>query len=420
MIRRLAATFIALVALFGDYSVRSVDVAEGWASTPVNAAIFRRNSLWTHENEQYISFYNAEGSMVLGKRKLAAGDWTLNDTGYHGNVRDAHNIISMAVDGDGFLHVAFDHHDDSLHYCRSIAPGSLELGPMESMVGFNEIDVTYPEFYSMPDSDLLFVYRSGGSGHGDMVINRYSTAEQKWTNVQDVLIDGEVRRSAYWQLCVDSGGTIHLSWVWRETMEVETNHDLCYARSRDGGVTWESSKGEQYQLPITQETAEVVWPVPQGQDLINQTSMTADSEGHPYIATNWRDGDSDTPRYRIVWNDGEVWRQSVVPGSDTPFQLGRGGEVPVSRPQLVVDDGRAIMIFRSAARGNRVTIASTKDIRKGKWTLHDITGYSVHSWEPTLDSELWRQSGRLHILVQDCGPDADTPASMIKVLEVSK
>ena len=419
MFRRLAATLIVLVTLFGDYSVRSVDVAEGWASTPVNAAIFRRNSLWTHENEQYISFYNAEGSMVIGKRKLSAGDWTLNDTGYHGNVRDAHNIISMAVDGDGFLHVAFDHHDDSLHYCRSIAPGSLELGPMESMVGFNEIDVTYPEFYSMPDGDLLFVYRSGGSGHGDMVINRYSTAEQKWTNVQDVLIDGEVRRSAYWQLCVDSGGTIHLSWVWRETMEVETNHDLCYARSRDGGVTWESSKGEQYQLPITQETAEVVWPVPQGQDLINQTSMTADSEGHPYIATYWRDEEDDIPRYRVIWNDGNGWYQSIVPGSDRPFNLG-SGNAPISRPQLVAEDGRAIMVFRSAARGNRVTIASTKDIRKGKWTLHDITGYSVHSWEPTLDSELWRQSGQLHIFVQDCGPESDATFSMIKVLELSR
>lgn len=419
MIRRLAATFIALVALFGDYSVRSVDVAEGWASTPVNAAIFRRNSLCTHEGEQYVSFYNAEGSMVIGKRKLSAGDWTLNDTGYHGNVRDAHNIISMAVDGDGFLHVAFDHHDDSLHYCRSIAPGSLELGPMESMVGFNEIDVTYPEFYSMPDGDLLFVYRSGGSGHGDMVINRYSTAEQKWTNVQDVLIDGEVRRSAYWQLCVDSGGTIHLSWVWRETMEVETNHDLCYARSRDGGVTWESSKGEQYQLPITQETAEVVWPVPQGQDLINQTSMTADPEGNPYIATYWRDEEDDIPRYRVIWNDGNGWYQSIVPGSDRPFNLG-SGNAPISRPQLVAEDGRAIMVFRSAARGNRVTIASTKDIRKGRWTVRDITGYSVHNWEPTIDSELWRQSGQLHIFVQDCGPESDATFSMIKVLELSR
>lgn len=29
------------------------------------------------------------------------------------------------------------------------------------MTGKDEDDVTYPEFYRMPDGDLLFVYRSG-------------------------------------------------------------------------------------------------------------------------------------------------------------------------------------------------------------------------------------------------------------------
>ena len=43
--------------------------------------------------------------------------------------------------------------------------------------------------------------------------------------VQDVLIDGEDERNAYWQLYVDEAGTIHLSWVWRETWMVETNHE---------------------------------------------------------------------------------------------------------------------------------------------------------------------------------------------------
>ena len=48
-------------------------------------------------------------------------------------------------------------------------------------------------------------------------MNRYSVKEKKWYRVQDVLIDGEEQRNAYWQLYVDSKGTIHLSWVWRET-----------------------------------------------------------------------------------------------------------------------------------------------------------------------------------------------------------
>ena len=104
--------------------------------------------------------------------------------------------------------------------------------------------MTYPEFYCLSGGDLLFAYRSGSSGRGNLVLNRYSLKEKSWSRVQDVLIDGEDQRNAYWQLYVDEQGTIHLSWVWRETWMVETNHDLCYARSSDNGVTWQKSNGE--------------------------------------------------------------------------------------------------------------------------------------------------------------------------------
>ena len=32
------------------------------------------------------------------------------------------------VDGDGYLHLSFDHHGHKLNYCRSIAPDTLVLG----------------------------------------------------------------------------------------------------------------------------------------------------------------------------------------------------------------------------------------------------------------------------------------------------
>lgn len=59
------------------------------------------------------------------------------------------------------------------------------------MTGVDEGNVTYPEFYPLTDGDLLFVYRSGSSGRGNLVMNRYSLKDHKWARVQDVLIDGE-------------------------------------------------------------------------------------------------------------------------------------------------------------------------------------------------------------------------------------
>ena len=219
--------FLSVASMLRAQQPRLVEVGKGYSCTSVNTTIFRHNSLVTKGNTQYISYYDADGYLVLGKRKLKSDRWTLNRTQYKGNVKDAHNGISMMLDGEGYLHVSFDHHGHRLNYCRSVAPYSLELGDKEAMTGVDEGNVTYPEFYLLSGGDLLFVYRSGSSGRGNLVMNRYSVKEKKWYRVQDVLIDGEEQRNAYWQLYVDSKGTIHLSWVWRETGGVETNHDLC-------------------------------------------------------------------------------------------------------------------------------------------------------------------------------------------------
>src|SRR3989337_2571031 len=157
---------------------------------------------------------------------------------------------------DGYLHLAWDHHNNALRYCKSVEPGSLEMTEKIPMTGKEENSVSYPEFYKMPGGDLLFFYRDGGSGRGNLVINKYSTAMKQWTQLHSNLIDGEGKRNAYWQACTDSKGIIHISWVWRESPDVSSNHDMCYARSTDGGVTWEESTVEKYQLPVPASTAD--------------------------------------------------------------------------------------------------------------------------------------------------------------------
>lgn len=407
--------------------VRLVKVGEGYSQTSVNTAIFRNNSLVTRNNEQYISYYDADGYLVIGKRRLDTEKWDLHRTPYQGKVKDAHNIISIMPDGEGYLHVAFDHHGNKLNYCRSITPHSLNLGEIEPMTGIDEEDVTYPEFYPLSNGDLLFVYRSGVSGRGNLVMNRYSLKEKKWSRVQDVLIDGENKRNAYWQLYVDERGTIHLSWVWRETWHVETNHDLCYARSSDNGKTWYKTNGKQYELPIRYDNAEFACRIPQNSELINQTSMSADAEGHPYIATYWRDADSDIPQYRIVWHDGQQWRNRQVSKRQSPFSLKGGGTkmIPIARPRIVVNEGEIYYIFRDEERGSRVSMAYAKDVALSEWQFFDLTDFPVDAWEPSHDTELWKQKKKLHLFVQrtkqgDGERSIDFPPQPVYVLEVIK
>lgn len=405
----LVTALLAVVAVQTSQGARKTtkkvtlsEVGMAYSQTSVNTTVFRNNSVVTRNGYQYTAYYDADGYLVLAKRRSGAAEWTVKRSQYKGNVKDAHNVISIMVDGDNYLHVSFDHHGQRLNYCRGLAPGSLELGNKEPMTGDDEGNVTYPEFYALRGGDLLFVYRSGSSGRGNLVMNRYSLKERKWYRVQDVLIDGQNKRNAYWQMCVDKAGTIHLSWVWRETWHVETNHDLCYARSTDNGKTWEKSDGTKYTLPINADNAEYACRIPQNSELINQTSISADDQGHPYIATYWRDSTSTVPQYRLVWNDGTAWHSRQVGKRTTPFSLKGGGTkmIPIARPRLVVDGRKAWYIFRDEERGSRVSIAYTSNIKSGRWTTTDLTSFSVEAWEPSYDTELWKQKHLLDIFVE--------------------
>ncbi|MCE4553932.1 BNR repeat-containing protein [Pelomonas cellulosilytica] len=417
------------VAPPGD-GVRIVDVGEGWARNSVNAVVFRKNALATHGNQQYIAYYDAQARVVLGRRALGSDSWTLQTTPYRGNALDAHNSISLMVDGAGYLHLAWDHHNSALRYARSRQPGSLDLTSELPMTGRDEASVSYPEFHRQPDGGLLFLYRDGGSGRGNLVINRYDTAAQAWTRLHDNLVSGEGRRNAYWQAVLDPRGTLHLSWVWRESPDVASNHDLAYARSRDGGMTWETSDGRPYALPITAGSAEYAARIPQGSELINQTSMAADRDGQPYIASYWRRAGDTVPQYRVVYRGGGAWRTLSLDFRRTPFSLSGMGTkaIPISRPQLMVglkgDNPGALLVFRDAERGSKVSVAHITDFDAGRWTVSDLTTDAVGAWEPSFDTELWRRQGVLNLFLQavqqvDGEGASAAPPSRVRVLQWS-
>ncbi|MEL0457198.1 BNR repeat-containing protein [Flavobacteriaceae bacterium SZ-1-7] len=403
------------------------EVGGGWSSNSVNTVKFRKNAITTFKNHQFIAYYDADSYVILAKRKLHSSNWETHKTQYKGNTKDAHNSISIAIDGDGFLHLSWDHHNTKLRYTKSKKPLSLELGDELAMTGEQEDRVTYPEFYNLPNGNLLFFYRSGESGRGNLVINSYDVSSKKWTQLQNNLIDGEDKRSAYWQVCVDKTGVIHLSWVWRETWGVETNHDLAYARSKDGGVTWEKSTGEKYNLPINLASAEYAWKIPQNSNLINQTSMTTDDFGNPYIVNYWND-ENKIPQFQIVYLEQGVWKKLNTGFRKTPFVLGGGGtkRIPISRPSVLVEDennDRIVSImFRDEERQNRLSLAYAP-LKNKLWKVVDLTYDSVGQWEPNYDVSLWNSKKELNIFLQkvtqiDGEGLAENESSDVKVLSI--
>ncbi len=400
----------------------------GWSNNSVNTVIFRKNSLVTFKSMQYAAYYDHEQNVVLAKRKNGSSDWITQTTVYKGDATDAHKSISIMVDGDGFLHIAWGQHNNNLNYAKSVSAGSLTLGNKQNMLSEKENKVSYPEFYKLANGDLLFFYRDGGSGNGNLMINRYSLKTQKWTRVQDGMIDGEGERNAYWQVAGDQAGAIHLSWVWRESPDVASNHDLCYAKSTDGGLTWLKSTGEKYTLPITAANAEYALKIPQKSELINQTSMFADAKGNVFIAGYWHDVNESIPQYHLVFKTGDHWKVSNLNFRKTAFSLSGTGtkRIPISRPQIVVwPNGKhyaAGLLFRDAERGNKVSIALNDALGSENWNIKDLTGTSTGEWEPTYDTELWKSKRMLSLFLQnvtqiDGEGKADQAPSKVQVLD---
>ena len=406
--------------------VRRVPVGPGWAKNSVNTSIFRTRAVTTHGDRQVVAYYDSTARVVLAERRTDDSVWTVRRTRFSGRVEDAHNAISIGIDGAGVLHMVWDLHNQPIRYVQSREPGSLDLADERALTGRNEDRATYPEFFALPDGDLLFLYRDGASGDGNTLLNRYDVDARIWTALHHPLISGEGARNPYTNgLVVDPDGVWHLSWCWRETPDVATNHDLLYARSRDEGRTWETSTGRPYGLPITAETAEVIRSIPQGSDLINQTTMTVDAAGRPMVATYWTPDGADVPQLHLVWHDGQVWQTSQITRRRLAFTLGGSGtrSIPLSRPHVLADSSGAYVFFRDDERGGVVSVAVSRAAPWTDWRVVDLSSRPLGRWEPNLDVARWRRDGVVHLFEQRVGQgdgerlEQDMPAQPVSILE---
>ena len=142
----------------------------------------------------------------------------------------------MAVDREGVLHVSGNMHGVPLVYFRSEQPlNAASLRHEAAMTGERERRMTYPVFLRNRDGRLIFRYRDGGSGNGDDLYNVYDEKTRSWRRLlAQPLTSGRGRMNAYCSVPRQGpDGRFHMVWVWRDTPDCASNHDLSYARSDD-------------------------------------------------------------------------------------------------------------------------------------------------------------------------------------------
>ena len=273
--------------------------------TPLNGGVTSTNIVRVVGDSIYAVFWGSDMNPYVAKMKDGDSVWEVVNLGtLPGNPlaapapSDEHNGISIVVDGGGFIHISGNHHRVPLNYVRSKVASSITDGwESPGMVGTNETEVTYPKFIRLADGNLLFFYRDGTSSDGDLMLNKYTTSTKTWTRV------GMVLKGHDWLTSADdvsaypakymydvAAGRLHLWWVWRDTIDVSSNFDLCYMYTVDNGVTWKNAAGTTITAPVTPaETGVKVFTGGSGHVL---GGACLDGSGSSYAALRMSDGEN--------------------------------------------------------------------------------------------------------------------------------
>ena len=341
------------VALSGEYEIVSkVSVQPVWSCMPVAF------TMETLGNRQFVCFYAADRSMTAGQRMLGSSEWTFQKLPSQISW-DSHNSIVMAVDETGTIHISGNMHGDPLIYFRSEKPCDItSLKAINHMTGEREQKVTYPKFMRGSANDLIFTYRDGGSGNGVRIYNKYDPQTRTWSRLLDApLLDGDGKMNAYPNGPVQGpDGRFHIAWVWRNSPDCSSCHDLCYACSKDL-VHWETAEGEPIQLPIRPDTLGVVVdPVPPGQGMINGNGgkIGFDSMGRVVLSYHKFDADGHTQIYNARLEAGK-W--NIVQTSDWDFrwEFSGRGSIPfeVKLSEVKITDGKLNQYARNSKDGSQ-------------------------------------------------------------------
>lgn len=355
--------------------LETVPVARAWAGHPVGF------DLLTASDTQYVAFYDAERRMTVGSRKLGAAEWTFQKL-HSKVVWDSHNYVTMALDRDGMLHVSGNMHGAPLIYFRSARPGDVtSLEQVAAMTGQNEARCTYPQFFKGPQGELLFNYRDGDSSKGSQIYNVYDEASRTWKRLLDrPLSDGEGQMNAYFQGPLPGpDGFYHLTWIWRDTGDCSTNHDLCYARSKDL-IHWETAAGAPITLPIRAGTPGVIVnPVPVRGGMLNGNGKIGfDSKNRPVLAYHKFDAKGNTQLFNARFEEGS-WNIRQASQWDYRWDFSGHGTIPmdVLVDPVTLRDGKLAQTFSHKKEGSG-------GILLDEGTLDPVGKFSPPQWPPEI------------------------------------
>jgi hypothetical protein len=400
--------------------------AWGW-----NWASWDQEKIVTVGNHQYTVYWDADKVLVLVRRDLRNDRvQTLRLPTFTLASNDGHRNTCLGVSAaDGRLHLSWDHHNNPLRYTRSRVafltdpPATMcaaDIEPARPMLADPKLEarVTYPRFLTDRQGTLLFIYRIGGSGRGNHYLHRYDPKRGVWSRLGMLFSlrgtyaawENSTSRCAYLHdVRFDTRHRLHATWVYREVgRSWASNHDLHYAYSDDGGLTWRNNagttiadlpKGDPIELS---DAGIVVRPIPVYSWLMNQACMALDSRNRPHVVTYMSpvihkpDTLKHSPPAAIrkrqcfvhYWRDDDgTWRggKPIDPG-----------DWITKRPDVIFDRNDTLYFHYPTPKGFRGMHARASETWQ-TWSSYLLTGDMTSNDATKHDRVRWREKGILSV-----------------------
>jgi len=230
-----------------------------------------------------------------------------------------HRQPTIAIDGDGFIHVFASMHDNDWRYWRS--------GSAEDVTSMNwkgntmpdqNGDYTYPSATRSANGDVYMIIRAYPDGR----LYRWNNAANTWSRV--ATFASTASYTVYPDdISSDDAGNLHIGWEWAYNGHHGIRHLGSYLRYSPTSAQFYNAAGTQMTLPVSILSPVVYQPLEgtessQGNnDAVDPGVQSAKvtinpTTGRPMIGYRYRSVASGPFRVRMAEWDGSAWQRQVV------------------------------------------------------------------------------------------------------------
>ncbi len=286
-------------------------------------------TLTTHEGK--VGKRTAAGVWSFGSLKKADGTVWVHDDDI------GHDQPTIAIDGDGYIHVWTDMHNDNWRYFRSSAPHDVsDLRQRTDMPGSGLF--TYPVAKTDASGNVWLIIRNRQSNEGRGELYRWTDATNIWAKISTFAYNADAVVYPD-DIAFGTDGSVNIVWEWAKTSPRSLRHYGSFLRYNPGTGAWTYIDGTAATLPVSLTSSASLFFLPLQPGEAFTTSETAQglqsvkvainpADNRPTIAYRYRptngSGDQNFDVWRVRWN-GSTWidREKVYTATnDVPAGLG--------------------------------------------------------------------------------------------------